>query len=322
MIFGINENTSATAVAASPYEANLEGALMHVYENECNYNAIMKAVGLSELKYYQENNGAELFNEAGAAKGFIDKVVSFFKACLDKIKAIGKKIYETISGFVRSDKKFVEHARKELTGKDLKGMKFKGYDFGSVTPEFPEISLEVSNNAGDYTAAGSKDAQEEQKKKQRGACIGKGPLTEQELRKELKKALYGEEKKEITVDTDAALKTISDTKQVLASINLAEKKITNTIQAYIKALQAAKKFFSTDKEANSTAIGSLNEKIALAKAQSNDATVVFGMLCQQAKDKNRQAKAMCVKAINYKPEGSKKNESALYGDLFAGVQIL
>ena len=53
---------------------------MHVYENECNYNAIVKSVGISELKYYQET-GKDLFvNEAGAFKKFGSKVTAFFKA--------------------------------------------------------------------------------------------------------------------------------------------------------------------------------------------------------------------------------------------------
>ena len=42
---------------------------MHVYENECNYNAIMKAAGISELKYYKETGGDLFVQEAGAAGG-------------------------------------------------------------------------------------------------------------------------------------------------------------------------------------------------------------------------------------------------------------
>ena len=53
MIFN-TDNYYDGPVAPSPYPVGIEGALMHVYENECNYNALMKAVGISELKYYQE----------------------------------------------------------------------------------------------------------------------------------------------------------------------------------------------------------------------------------------------------------------------------
>ena len=68
----------------------------------------------------------------------------------------------------------------------------------------------------------------------------------------------------------------------------------------------------------------INNKISLMKAESNDMTIMFGMIVQAVKDRNRQAKAICVKAIGYN-----KKESANYGyygessvdDLFAGVTI-
>ena len=51
MIFN-NDSYAATSynVKPSPFEPTIEGALMHVYENACNYNAFMRAVGLAEMK--------------------------------------------------------------------------------------------------------------------------------------------------------------------------------------------------------------------------------------------------------------------------------
>ena len=68
----------------------------------------------------------------------------------------------------------------------------------------------------------------------------------------------------------------------------------------------------------------LNNTVTEMKAESNYKTIYFGMLVQAVKDRNRQAKAICVKAIGYN-----KKESANYGyygessvdDLFAGVTI-
>ena len=61
MIFDSNmvmeSATNLDAVQESPYPLGIEGGLMHVYENECNFNAIMKAAGISELKYYKETGG-------------------------------------------------------------------------------------------------------------------------------------------------------------------------------------------------------------------------------------------------------------------------
>ena len=73
-------------VHESPYELGVEGALMHVYENECNYNAIMKSVGIAEFKYYNETGRTDLFvHEAGATGGLLSKIISFFKAINDTI---------------------------------------------------------------------------------------------------------------------------------------------------------------------------------------------------------------------------------------------
>ena len=90
MIFdsNISAPTNWDAVQESPYTLGLEGGLMHVYENECNYNAIMKAAGLSELKYYKENGGDLFVQEAGAAGSLIDRFIAFFKKVIEKIKQI------------------------------------------------------------------------------------------------------------------------------------------------------------------------------------------------------------------------------------------
>ena len=104
MIFDSNMSAaSATnwdAVQESPYALGIEGGLMHVYENECNYNAIMKAAGISELKYYKENGGDLFVQEAGAAGGLIQKFIAFFKKVIEKIKQIFKKFVMTISSAV------------------------------------------------------------------------------------------------------------------------------------------------------------------------------------------------------------------------------
>ena len=94
MIFDTNMSSGSTisleSVQESPYELGMGGALMHVYENQLNWNAIMKSVGISEMKYYQ-NTGRDLFvNEAGAVAGFIEKVKAFFKKVIEKIKQIFK----------------------------------------------------------------------------------------------------------------------------------------------------------------------------------------------------------------------------------------
>ena len=47
--------TDWDSIQECKYDLGIEGAYMHMYENQCNFNAMMKAVGLSELSYYKRN---------------------------------------------------------------------------------------------------------------------------------------------------------------------------------------------------------------------------------------------------------------------------
>ena len=132
MIFdSYNESSTVSldAIKESPYPLGYEGALMHVYENELNYYSLMKAVGLSEMKYYQET-GKELFlNEAGAFGSFIEKVKAFFKKVIEKIKSIFKKFIAAIDQYTLENKKFVKKYGQEIMRKNLTDFEFEGYSF-------------------------------------------------------------------------------------------------------------------------------------------------------------------------------------------------
>ena len=345
-------------VEPSKYEANLEGALMLVYENECNYNALMRAAGLSELKYFKET-GEDLFvHEAGAFGGFLAKAKAFFKAVLDKIKALFKKFFMTISSFVSTDKEWVKKYEKDiLRATNIKDMEFKGYKFGDldgfagfakVATEYAKqeklldaIKLGIANSVpSDYAKLEDDDAVQDVIEANRGRLVGESSADESEFRDKLKEAFYGDTAKEVLDDSDINLRQqlqfIRDTKESTKSAQKAEKYITNAIDKIIKAVDKKTKEFGkvTDDEKPDTdaakaiskskedAIKACNQGIKVLRSLSNDATVMSGMLCQALKDRNRQAKAICIKAVSY--NSKKKNESAVYSDtddLFAGVTI-
>lgn len=354
-------NTNWDEIEPSKYEANLEGALMLVYENECNYNALMRAAGLSELKYYQETGGDLFVQEAGAFGGFLEKAKSFFKAVLDKIKALFKKFFMTINQFVMSDKQWIKKYEKDiLRATNLKDMEFKGYTFKQLDPEATRLGT-IANSiiSGEATsierikAKGHEDWSSEARKdedelndyieKKRGELLKGSSMNEAEFRDELKERLYGGDK-ELLEDSDInirqQLQYIRDTKESTKNTEKLEKDVTKAITHIIKALDEKIKEFgkvgtdeTTDKtktdaqkaaisESKQDAIKALNQRIRIEKALSNNATVACGMICQAYKDRNRQAKAICIKAVSY--NSKKKNESAVYSDpddLFAGVTI-
>ena len=135
MIFdSYNESSTVSldAIKESPYPLGYEGALMHVYENELNYYSLMKAVGLSEMKYYQETGGSLFVHEAGAFGSFIEKVKAFFKKVIEKIKSIFKKFIAAIDQYTLENKKFVKKYGQEIMRKNLTDFEFEGYKFSKL----------------------------------------------------------------------------------------------------------------------------------------------------------------------------------------------
>ena len=348
MIFNENVNSmSSSNVKVSPYPLGYAGALMHVYENEINYNALMKSVGISELKYYSET-GKDLFvNEAGAFSGFIAKAKEFFKKVIEKIKSIFKTFMAKINSFIISDKEFVKKYEKDIRRKDITDMEFTGYEkfkdgfsnpLDKITYDTADYIAEKINEANnnDYIDTDSNkytsDELQNNIESDRAKIINQsGKLTESEFRDELKDMLYGD-KETFDVTTShitAALDVISNSKKMITDVEKEQKKVTTAIDKFIKALEKSEKNYAT-RDSNGKlpehmdkVTGNINDNIAIAKAYSNDITIAFGMLSGAAKDANRQAKALCVKVLSYKP----KNESAMYSksysdnDLFAGVDF-
>lgn len=345
MIF--NNNTSSTgAVKESKYELGLSGALMHVYENECNFNAIVKSVGLSELKYYQET-GKDLFlNEAGAFSSFIAKVKEFFKKVLEKIKAIFHKFMAVINSFVMKDKEFVKKYGNEIRRKDITDLEFNGYK--KLADKFdpnPKYADKFDSLAKDFSAVeeSNKDLGdiEKAKNENRGALIEKtSEYTRTELLEEIREDVYGD--KETFDVTDAiranAVANIEDASKITKAYKEAYNKLDKSLKQVIKNLEAAEKKFAdaptktakdfegrkdpeeSARKFESYTIKNYNARINLLKELADDATALHGFFAGAIKDANRQARAICVKIIGYKKQESARLESA--NDIFAGVQLV
>lgn len=334
MIFDANGNVGGSygAVNESPYELGLSGALMHVYETECNYNAMMKAVGLSELKYYQET-GKDLFlNEAGAFGGFIEKAKALFKKIIEKIKAIFKKFMAKINSYTMSDKDFVKKYKVDILKKDITDMEFTGYE--KLKNGFTDVKLTYdepkTHTFSDYESAEAldSDAVESKVATQRGKIVGvSGETDEGEFRDTLKELFYGDKE---TYDVDvsmvrSAFDTIENTKKTVKAVEDEQKKIINSINKFINSLDKLLKEgdkndkYETDDGRNkaNNATKCINNDITIWKAYSNDLTVAFGVKCQAAKDANRQAKALCVKVLSYNKKESARLESG--SDIFSNV---
>lgn len=340
----LNESYNSTEnfdhVHESPYELGIEGALMHVYENECNYNAIMKSVGIAEFKYYNETGRTDLFvHEAGATNGFLSKIISFFKAIKDKIVAIFKKFVAKINSYIMSDKDFIKKYRDDiLKVTNRKDFEFKGYDFKETLDTiFTNTNIKAAEQIIPTEDGRRLDTPKTSEEIQdaielnRGKLVKDSSMTESEYRDKLKELMYGD-KDDIgeKYSGHEMIAYIQNTKGDIKDANNAKDNINKTIDKFINNCEKAKKLLDNKRpddeiqnKNKTTMIDNINNDITTWKAYANDLVVFYGAYVKALKDRNRQAKAFCVKLMGYKP----KNESASYydydnDDIFASVNMI
>ena len=331
-----------TGVIECAHEPGIEGAYHIVAESEANYNAIMQAVGVAELAVF-EATGSEMVYEAADVKGFFGKMKEFFKNLLEKIKGLFKKFFAMFDSYVKNDKDFVEKYKKHLLGVETRGFKYKGFVF---SPEKVDLDKMVDKMDKVYPEdptklPDSKDALEniihkyedrvELVEKLRAAALGKsGNLEASEYTKELYAMLRsGEDSKQelenisvneqlqyITANSGlkkAAEKQYSDLeklcKETITSIEKMERELSKNID--IKDSEKTE-ITSLKLKAATTHISNIKDVLSLLQ-------IANGAKLTAIKDCNRQAKAICVALMNYKP----KNEStSVYESGFlAGVTL-
>lgn len=376
-----NVNESYTAaydpeVAPSPYTLGVEGALMHVYESQCNYNALIEAAGIAEYKYAVETGGGDLFvNEAGAFANFVSRAKEMFKKIVEKIKAIFNKLGMVLAQFTKTDKEFVNKYGKQLRRVNMRDFEFKGYKFTGLDAELnrSDVDILAAYNAvktdkidkiseastwdkfakgitdqtvkdpdSDFYVFADSDAVKDAKEKVRAEFAPKGiskPTSYEsisELLEDWKETIYGSAEKETIDDSDINMITqltyIEKTNENTKLVTKFEKKTIKEINRIIKLFENVEKEAvklpkpGDDKDDKNRRVASrnINDMISIMHSASSDVTAVCGCIAQAVKDRNRQAKAICIKAINYKP----KNESVDYSvggydgdDLFGSVNL-
>ena len=319
MIFG--ESTTIEApISPSKYELGIKGALMHVYENECNFNAIMKSAALSEMRYYNETGGDLFIQEAKAKSGLFAKIKAFFQKVIEKIKSIFEKFIDKLKQFKTNAADFVKKYKKKLTDKSIPSFEFEGYPY-NMNGDWDNIKME-NNIEKLYNGLTLEKVDDDElnsiKEKNRGNIVGEDELTTSEFSKKLTEILCGE-KTNLTIDSAAlldSLKNLENSKMIISKIDKAKSEAINSINNSIKELNDLEK---TLKDTTSTNNNSYMQKIDVLKSYANDLTVMFGAEAKAASDMCKQSKSICIKALS---KYETKNESAIGNDIFAGVQIV
>lgn len=339
----------------SIHESPLTGMMENITLTNRNWAAIHEAIGVAELNCLEES-GQEMLYEGGKLAGFFEKIKSFFRSIWEKIVKVFKKFIAMMDQFVKSDKEFVKKYRPILNKLNLKDFEFNGYEFtisgkptagslkniltrnadkddlGKVIAKVKsntELSKEDMENAKSILDKLDSDKENEIKEESRGECIGKGKLDASEFQEEL----------------FAFFRNGKDSKETLDNIDI--NKQLNLIEGYKEAKKVADKDLSDTKKAIDDIIKEIDD---LGKAASKDTTegnsdknslimktasrvstiykdgleiiqTYMGAKLSALKAENRQAKAICVKAVGYKPQNSSTvMESST--DFLGGVQLV
>lgn len=332
-------------IQESSLEPNMEAGFIIMAESEENYNKIMKAVGISELAYY-EANGEEMVYEAVDFRGFFAKIKDFFMNLLKKVAALVKKFLALFDSWTKSDKSFVNKYRKELNLASTSDFTFKGYEFKNVesttissnsTSMGTKLDTELGLKLEDFRVAAIltqakckgliekvSENKEDIMDNIRGAAIGQSSgVASGDLYKEL--FMYfrdGEESKtEInSVNTQSIMKTIEDTSKDKTTIKAAYKIAEKEVKDIIKALNDVEKGFTKDlksetplktepaDEETATKAVQLQAVSKAIECQKERLTILQSLntaLMTALKDRNRQSKAICVALIGRRQKGGK-----------------
>ena len=125
----------------------LEEAYMCLYESEYNYNMLMQAIGLDEMKTMQ-NGGLKAVNEGErfdkvkeTAKNFFDKVKEMLVSAFKKITEAFRAVMTKFMSLVKGDAKFAKQYESRIRDGFTKEWKAKGFTYKNAKGSFLNANL-------------------------------------------------------------------------------------------------------------------------------------------------------------------------------------
>lgn len=332
-------------------ENMLEAGANILIEAEQNWNAIMTAVGVEEVKAYAE--GVEAVTEAGRVAGMLEKAKQFFKNLWQKVVGMFKKLLSVFEQQASKDKAFVKKYRPEVAkkmgmtdwNKDLTIAIYPFKDLGAHTAaahkamkakvEGAGIKAEGENLAAlDSAKINALSWKDEIGDKVRSFSLG-GDSTESEaeFRKAWKEKIYGD--KDTTAEVTQqmvlnALRDIENSETVKKTLKNTFEGIDKPLKAVIKNVEKAQgnaKFEGSDEEvkAKTADYSAVGIALNVLKAVQTTLTSVYSMECQAIKDNNRQSRAIVGKVFrrSVKEAGFEHfEEGATFGNAFDSIRLV
>lgn len=343
------------SVKPSMYEDFTEGAMVAVAESETNYTRLMMGIGITEAVAYSETGEPMVYTESFIGD-VVDKIKAFFKKLWDKIKALFKRFVLMFDQYFKSDKDFLKKYKSRILKSSTKDMTFSGYPFfkskgvkaGSAVASKIEsadaVVKTIEDKIGKYDLNTTEDALDKLSEKReetvdqfRGSLVEQNSVDASDFHNELFEYFHGATSKETLSDSDAEMNlsnciiVLEKSKDAIKSAQKIVDKIGKWIDDAVKTIENEAKS-ATEKNISDMSGGDdekskaktlqgriVNTHIALFRDCGGVLTQYAGAVLTALKDMNRQARAICAKAI---VKSGKINEESAGSEYFGGGSFL
>lgn len=304
------------------YSDACDALLYTAMESEQNFNAIMQATMVQEASYFMEH-GTEMVYEAVDFKAFFGKIKAAVLKAWEKVKAIFKKVFDTIAGWVTSDKSYISRNSDDMKKANGTKIDFEGYNITHYN-----LIDDIISVVGDYEyeeiLTKSKVSDESIQKtilKDIAKCSTREKYLEYAekqlgLNKKVTIKTYNadaciEEIKSAKKSKEAANKDYDYAKKLFASLSASCDKAAREPQT-LKTNDDKDMFTDKEKTSITAAAGEFSKAMGFFTSLANSALNLEIKAINVAHD---QAKKMTSKALaEYNKKDKKaKNESCLYG---------
>lgn len=339
-----NIDPTSDSIQESDLDIGLFGAYQLMAECDTNYNAMMKAIGIHELNSIEEYG--EVLYESADIRGFVNRLKQFFVTLLQKIASVVKRFFAMVDGLTKNDAAFLkkyESALNKIGADKLKDKEVKVFTFTNLdwnAKDFTDIAKEITP-IGDPSkilanldptkpetlhqlakSNGEIDTEEYQDRARALMLDQKGSIDSGDFSEEVTKFFRNGETerddKDLTTamirDAVGAIRSTKDMKKA-AQKNFDQFK--KHIDKLCKTLdQSGSKIDKTkvpdDVAENGPVYGDavavLNKFSSVNKSVLGIAQVVFNGQMAALKDRNRQSRMICTKALAAANHVSMKKE--------------
>lgn len=322
----------------------VEEAAFIMYESEYNYNQLMEAIGMTELR--EASYGREVLYEAGGIRDFLAHVVKIITGMFETITKTVKDVLAKMDFMAKADKKFVEKYEAQIKEGATKDWKAKGFTFPVDLASSFKLDAETKlGNGKNYLDQASSlvNSDLSNEKEYEAAKTLIDELNSDANKKKVIKTVSGVDADDLNGMTEKLIEKLYGTKEENLNGKVSANKVieilkndreTKTIRDLYKKVQ--KSYSETIADIKKLSRGINDSKVAskamniceaAARAAKFEKNVVNNAYCaymKAARAKRAQARSLAhafVRAAGKKVE-AQHNSASISGGIFSSINLV